>query len=320
MRHLKEFNEGLFDIFKTNKDSKSYKIKVIKEELRKLIDTNKFKVFNTDKYHISKDYDMLWWQSGYNKPLYYKINDDFSVILHCDLLIENMKTDISININSISGNLHIKNCIFNRKSDSNLFVTNVGGNVIVERTTKLPFIFDDIDGDFSLKNSNGFEDFDKLPRIVGGTLYLKNNSIKTLSGLRTEMVMNQIDISDNRITSLNFLENIKGYKRVKAGNNKIYSLDLLNELEVEIQGNPISEIGLTWIASSKDALDLFNDFDPIRPMSHDLELPILYKDRIEMFIDYYKSGNFPKVVSNSFLSRLTIDNILDKAKNIYDIR
>ena len=233
----------------------------------------------------------------------YTINSDGTVDVNGDLNIyliqENIKKgerhNILINFNKINGDVDI---------NIQWWKAGRAGQL------RLPFTFNEVTGNFHA-NHNMLETLIGCPKKVGGCFDVRSNRLKTLEGSpetvgdyfsatsnslddlkgSPKYVGGNFDISDNNLKSLKGLSpRIDG--TLDFNNNNITSFDYYNDCKITDNGledNPIYLVFYLVLRRNmgKDLssiIDIFKSYDPIHPGQSPSSDPILYLDRLELFM------------------------------------
>jgi hypothetical protein len=217
----------------------------------------------------------------------YTINDDGTVDVNGDLNIyliqDRIKKDeqnsILINFNKISGDVDIS---LRWGNWTRMFRGRVG---------QLPFTFNEVTGNFHA-NHNMLETLIGCPKKVGGCFDVRSNRLRTLEG-SPETVGGNFDVSDNDLKTLEGLSpRIDG--TLDFNSNKITSFDYYTDCKLTrngIEDNPIYLVlyivlkrGRIGIKDLSSIIDLFKSYDPVHPGHSHSSVPILYLDRLELFM------------------------------------
>lgn len=233
------------------------------------------------------------------------VSGNLNISLSQDKVKKGEKHNILINFNKINGNVQIS--LIWRKAG------RAGQG-------QLPFTFNEVTGSFFINNSK-LENLIGCPKRVGGDFSCKNNILHTLEGApetvggyfsahnnllddlkgSPKYVGGNFDVSDNDLKTLEGLSpRIDG--TLDFNNNKITSFDYYTDCKITAEGfhsNPISlifELLLQRDSHNRNVghilrdydfsslIDLFKSYDPIHPGPSPSSDPILYLDRLELFI------------------------------------
>lgn len=166
---------------------------------------------------------------------------------------------------------------------------DVSGDLTIYYTDNLDVKFNKITGTLRLERSHRIN-LMNLPNIIEGNCYLNENGIDSFKDLPITRIGGNLEISGNNIKTLENLPDIVG--SIDLNYNDIYSLDIILKNTIYLTGNPIGFsllkdnriYNIYEICKDEKIYDLFKDFDPIR--SSTKGKPILYMDRLNMFLDY----------------------------------
>lgn len=166
---------------------------------------------------------------------------------------------------------------------------DVSGDLTIYYSNKLDIKFNKITGTFRLERSHMIN-LMNLPNIILGNCYLNENGIDSFKSLPIKSIGGNLEITGNNIKTLENVPEIGGI--IDLSYNDIYSLDIILKNTIYITGNPIGFnllknnriYNMYEICKDEKIYDLYKDFDPIR--SSTKGKPILYMDRLNMFLDY----------------------------------
>jgi hypothetical protein len=225
------------------------------------------------------------------------VNGDLNIYLVRDRVKKDERNDILINFNKVSGNVDIR--LHWRKAGR-------------AGQAQLPFTFNEVTGNF-FANHSMLETLIGCPKKVGGNFDVRTNRLHTLEGAPETVggyfcaIGNSLDnlkgspkyvggnfnVSDNGLKTLEGLSpRIDG--TLDFNNNKITSFDYYTDCKLTrngIEDNPIYLVlyivlkrGRIGIKDLSSIIDLFKSYDPVHPGPSTSSDPILYLDRLELFM------------------------------------
>lgn len=223
------------------------------------------------------------------------VNGNLNIYLTRDKVKKGEQHNILINFNKINGDV-----------DINLQWRKAGR----AGQGQLPFTFNEVTGNFHA-NHNMLETLIGCPKKVGGCFDVRSNRLHTLEGSpetvggyfcaignslhdlkgAPKYVGGNFDVSDNGLKTLEGLSpRIDG--TLDFNNNKITSFDYYTDCEVVHTGLEDNPIYLVFyivlkrrrIEDLSSIIDLFRSYDPIHPGHSPYGDPILYLDRLELFM------------------------------------
>ncbi len=227
------------------------------------------------------------------------VNGDLNIYFLQDRIKKDEKNTILINFNKINGDV-----------DINLQWTHRYGKAGRTGQGQLPFTFNEVTGNFHA-NHNMLETLRGCPKKVGGCFDVRSNRLRTLEGSpetvgdyfsansnslddlkgSPKYVGGNFDISDNDLKTLEGLSTrIDG--TLDFNNNKITSFDYYTDCKVFHAGLEDNPIYLVFyivlkrcrIEDLSSIIDIFKSYDPIHPGHSPSSGPILYLDRLELFM------------------------------------
>jgi hypothetical protein len=235
----------------------------------------------------------------------YTINDDGTVDVNGDLNIylvqdkvkKGEKHDILINFNKINGSVDINlqwrkagragqgqlPFTFNEVTGSfhsthNMLETLIGcpkkvGGCFDVRTNRLHTLegAPETVGGYFCASGNSLDDLKGSPKYVGGNFDVSDSSLKTLEGL-SPRIDGTLDFNSNDIKSFDYYTDCK-VTRDGIEDNPIYLVLYIVLTRSRIGSKDLSSI-----------IDLFKSYDPIHPGTGPYSDPILYLDRLELFM------------------------------------
>lgn len=213
---------------------------------------------------------------------------------------------IEVNKNGSIGNTQLNGGCFNINDDGTI---DVYGSVIIRGGDKSSF--NGIKFRYIIENFKQiyYYYFDHLPEKVYGNLTLKDCGINSFKELPIKFVKGDVNLSGNNISTFENIFEFNGDLDISS--NDIYSMDFFPENftgDLEFYLNPIINIkiveqdnkGYDYIGgddslisylvndikvNSGYKLELFNDYDPIRPPDSSGKKPIIYLERLNSFLN-----------------------------------
>lgn len=223
------------------------------------------------------------------------VNGNLNIYLAKDRIKKDEQNSILINFNKINGDV-----------DINLQWRKAGR----AGQGQLPFTFNEVTGNFHA-NHNMLETLIGCPKKVGGNFDVRSNRLHTLEGSpetvggyfcaignslhdlkgAPKYVGGNFDVSDNGLKTLEGLSpRIDG--TLDFNNNKITSFDYYTDCKVTNNGLEDNPIYLVFyivlkrrrVEDLSSVIDIFKSYDPIHPGPSPSSDPILYLDRLELFM------------------------------------
>jgi hypothetical protein len=196
-----------------------------------------------------------------------KINGDVDINLQWRKAGRAGKGQLPFTFNEVTGNFH---------ANHNMLETLIGcpkkvGGCFDVRSNRLNTLEGSPEtvGDYFSANSNSLDDLKGAPKYVGGNFDISDNDLKTLEGL-SPRIDGTLDFNNNKITSFDYYTDCKV---IHAGleDNPIYLV-----FYIVLKRRRVEDLS--------SVIDIFKSYDPIHPGPSPSSDPILYLDRLELFM------------------------------------
>ena len=286
------------------------------------------------------------------------VNGNLNIYLVLDRIKKDERNNVLINFNKINGSVNI-NLQFRKAGKILKKKIFLKERRILKN--QLPFTFNEVTGNFYASH-NMLETLRGCPKKVGGCFDVRTNRLHTLEGSPERVggyfcahnnllndlkgspkyVGGNFDVADNDLKTLEGLSpRIDGI--LDFNSNKITSFDYYTDCKITAEGfhsNPISLIfdlllqrdshnrNVGTILRDDDfssIIDLFKSYDPIHPGRSVSNDPILYLDRLELFISEVlnKEIDIKKEIEEKsvyYYKGYSNRNVRFLLENYYDIR